>query len=209
MSDSEKSVKPKRVLSEAQKEKLALARAKANEIRKQKKEERLLEKEVNDLEKKEKVENLRQRKAKLTKAKVAPEPIDVEEEEEQSLMDVYDGGEHVEEVVYKRVPKQKLPSHKPKPKKKKKIVYYDESSSEEEAEIVYKKRPKAKQIKEEVKDEVKADITNSNSVPQVSQFFRGNFLSDEMIKRQYNRELEEARISEMLKYMKPQTNWTR
>ena len=203
MSDSEKVSKPKRVMSEAQKEKLALARAKANEIRRQKKEERLLEKEVNDLEKKEKVENLRQRKAKLTKAKVAPEP---EPEEEQSLVDVYDGGEHIEEVVYKKVPKQKLPSHKPKPKKKKKIVYYDESSSEEEPEIVYKKRPKAKQIKEEVKTE----ITDPNSVvPQVPQFYRGNYLSDEMIKRQYNKELEEARVSEMLKYMKPQSNWTR
>lgn len=200
MSDSEKVSKPKRVMSEAQKEKLALARAKANEIRRQKKEERLLEKEVNDLEKKEKMENLKQRKAKLTKAKVAPEP-EPEEEEEQSLVDVYDGGEHIEEVVYKKVPKQKLPSHKPKPKKKKKIVYYDESSSEEEPEIVYKKRPKAKQIKEEVK----AEITE----PQVPQFYRGNYLSDEMIKRQYNKELEEARVSEMLKYMKPQSNWTR
>ena len=205
MSDSEKVSKPKRVMSEAQKEKLALARAKANEIRRQKKEERLLEKEVNDLEKKEKMENLKQRKAKLTKAKVAPEP-EPEEEEEQSLVDVYDGGEHIEEVVYKKVPKQKLPSHKPKPKKKKKIVYYDESSSEEEPEIVYKKRPKAKQIKEEVKTE----ITDPNSVvPQVPQFYRGNYLSDEMIKRQYNKELEEARVSEMLKYMKPQSNWQR
>jgi hypothetical protein len=201
MSDSEKSVKPKRVMSEAQKEKLALARAKANEIRKQKKEERLLEKEVNDLEKKEKVANLKQRKAKLTKSKIAPEPEEDEEVEEQSLVDVYDGKEHIEEVVYQKVPKQKLPSHKPKPKKKKKIVYYDESSSEEEAEIVYKKRPKAKQIKEEVKAEIQE--------PQVPQFYRGNYLSDEMIKRQYNKELEEARVSEMLKYMKPQSNWTR
>ena len=41
MTDTEK--KPKRVMSEEQKQKLALARAKANEIRKQKKEERLLE----------------------------------------------------------------------------------------------------------------------------------------------------------------------
>jgi len=197
MSDTEKQVKPKRVMSEEQKAKLAEARKKANEIRAQKKAERLLEKEVNQLEKAEKIETLKQKKEKLTKKPVVQEPEPEPEEQEEE-----------EEVVYMKKPKQKLPSAKPKPKKKKKIVYYEESSSDEEPEIVYKKRPKGTKTKEEV-EEIKNKVESNLDEPQKPQFYQGNFLSDEMIKRQYNAELENARIQEMLKYMKPQNNWQR
>lgn len=189
MSDTEKQVKPKRVMSEEQKAKLAEARKKANEIRAQKKAERLLEKEVNQLEKAEKIETLKQKKEKLTKKPVKEEEPQPEPEPEQEE----------EEVVYKK---------KPKPKKKKKIVYYDESSSDEEPEIVYKKRPKGTKTKQEV-EEIKNKVESNLDEPQKPQFYQGNFLSDEMIKRQYNAELENARIQEMLKYMKPQNNWQR
>jgi len=73
-------------------------------------------------------------------------------------------------------------------------VYYESESSSEE-EVVYrkkKKQPKEIEVKEEPKVEPKAES-----------------LSDEVIKRQFNKELDDARIKEMVSFFKPTTNWKR
>ena len=87
--------------------------------------------------------------------------------------------EEEEQVIYKK---------RPQKKKKKKIVYYDESSSEDEIE--YRKRPRPKPI-------------------QVQEEEKPYSLSNDIIRRQFDTELEKSRIQEMIKFLRPQTNWPR
>ena len=167
--------KPKRVLTDEHKAKLAEARIKANEVRiknmHERKEQKNLEITVNELEKKNKIDDLKKRKKQAEKV----EPEEPEEENEET------------EIVYKKREKA------PQKKKKKKIIYYDESSSEEE-QIEYRKRPKEKKI---IEEPIKEDPKQIAS------------LSDDVIRRQFNSELEHARIQEMVKFFKPATNWRR
>ena len=178
--------KPKRILSEEHKAKLAEARKKANEVRlknmHERKEQKNLEITVNELEKKNKINELKKRK-KIAE-KIEPELDNVKEFVKEEKEEIVNNEEETE-IVYKKREKA------PQKKKKKKIIYYDESSSEEEIE--YRKIKKDKKLTEEPKEEPK----------QIAS------LSDDVIRRQFNTELEHARIQELVKFFKPQTNWRR
>ena len=166
--------KPKRVLSEEHKEKLAKAREKANEVRMknmlERREQKKLEITVNELEKKNKIKDLKKKKEQYEKQE--------EEEEHKNVKNFVEEQEQEQELIYKKKIKEQS-----KKKKKKKIIYYEESSSSEE-EIEYRKRPRPKPIEE-----------------------KPYSLSNDIIRRQFDNELERSRIQEMIKFLRPQTNW--
>lgn len=127
--------------------KLALARQKAHQVLKEKKEAQMAEKEEKERLARENAElkakmEAEKKAAEAPKPTISAEPTTLPEEVVE------------EEVVIVKKPKKSAPKPIPAPKKKKKIVYVEESSSEsetesetesdsEEEEVVYRK-PKSK-----------------------------------------------------------------
>ena len=118
-------------------QRLAEARVKANEKRKQLAEERKQAKLLADIE--------RHKKAQAVKKKLDKTVVPLKEETDWAVEEQSEPEEEPQEEVVVRKPKPKA-KPKPKPKPKKKIVYVtdsEESESEQEEEVVYVKKKRA------------------------------------------------------------------
>ena len=132
---SDKTVKPKRQISDAQREHLNKIRELAMKKKAELKEITLKSKLAKTVPKQDLAKQYDEYVENKVKAKKEVDPSDSKKLlAEASKGELSSTFEEEEEVIIK----------KPKPKPKKKIVYVEESESEEEEEVIVKKKTKAK-----------------------------------------------------------------
>ena len=201
MADTEKPVeKKKRQMSPEHLAKLAEARKKANEIRlakqAEKREQKELEKKVKNLEEKKRLKELKEKAQQLD---VEEEVIQVKEEKPKGkVVEIGVTKEQQQELLEEAKMEKSIKKVQKKARKKKVIYLSDSSSSDSEDEkVVYVRRNKGKKPK---------PVGSAYAAPSVP---TEQTMSNEILRRTYQNEVDKARLEEMKRFFMPPCNLRR
>lgn len=202
MADTEKPVeKKKRQMSPEHLAKLAEARKKANEIRlakqAEKREQKELEKKVKNLEEKKRLKELKEKAQQLD---VEEEVIQVKEEKPKGkVVEIGVTKEQQQELLEEAKMEKSIKKVQKKARKKKVIYLSDSSSSDSEDEkVVYVRRNRGKKSKP-----VGSAYASANPVQSIP---TEQSMSNEILRRTYQNEIDKARMEEMKRFFMPPCN---
>lgn len=213
-------LKKKRQMSPEHLAKLAEARKKANEIRlakqAEKREQKELEKKVKNLEEKKRLKELKEKAQQLDveeEALALPEVIQVKEEKPKGkVVEIGVTKEQQQELLEEAKMEKSIKKVQKKPRKKKVIYLSDSSSSDSEDEkVVYVRRNKGKKPKPVGSAYASANpVVNPVGSAYASQSIpTEQSMSNEILRRTYQNEVDKARLEEMKRFFMPPCNFRR